>query len=102
MMKSPHFQVQSTGTSNRITLHSKDLVIDEGNVSVTDLTTDLPLPISSIEYDLLNDFLIIQTSQQLLPESRYEVHIPFEAELKKDVVGYYRSSYQDSESQERV
>ncbi|XP_039453704.1 aminopeptidase N-like [Culex pipiens pallens] len=94
--------VQSTGTSNRITLHSKDLVIDEGNVSVTDLTTDLPLPISSIEYDLLNDFLIIQTSQQLLPESRYKVHIPFEAELKKDVVGYYRSSYQDSESQERV
>lgn len=101
-MNSYQLQVQSTGTSNRITLHSKDLVIDEGNVSVTDLTTAKLLSISSVDYDLLNDFLIIQTSQQLLPESKYEVHIPFEAELKKDVVGYYRSSYQDSESQERV
>lgn len=89
--------------SANVTLHSKDLTIDENRTSIVNLSTFQPLPIDTVDYDLQNDFLIIRVggSDQLRANDRYLLSIPFEAELKTDVIGYYRSSYVDSESGQR-
>ena len=90
--------------SSSVTLHSKDLTIDENRTSVINLNTSQPLPIDTVDYDPQNDFLIIRIgggSEKLREGEQYLLSIPFEAELKMDVVGYYRSSYVDSASGQR-
>ncbi|XP_062552054.1 aminopeptidase N-like [Armigeres subalbatus] len=95
--------VTSIYDSSNITLHSKDLIIDENRTSIINLNASQPLPIATLDYDLQNDFLIIRIdgSDQIQANEQYLLSIPFEGELKNDVIGYYRSSYVASESGQR-
>ncbi|XP_065072851.1 aminopeptidase N-like [Ochlerotatus camptorhynchus] len=93
--------VTSIYDAYNVTLHAKHLTINESKTSITDLNSSQPLTVVTVDYDLQNDFLIIRTSEQLSADNRYQLTIPFEAELKSDVIGYYRSSYLDSDSGQR-
>ncbi|XP_055638577.1 aminopeptidase N-like isoform X2 [Toxorhynchites rutilus septentrionalis] len=64
--------------------------------------TNRTIKLSKIDYDLLNDFLIVRTSGRLRTGNHYRLSIPFESELKSEVVGYYRSSYIDPDSEQRT
>ncbi|XP_058444532.1 aminopeptidase N-like [Malaya genurostris] len=94
--------VRSRYNSIDITLHSKNLSIAENNISIRDLYHKRQVKIFAIAYDPRNDFLIIRTAGLFREGHRYRLSIPFEAELKADVIGYYRSSYLNSESGQRV
>lgn len=94
-------QVTSIYDAYNVTLHAKHLTIDESKTSITDLNSSQPLTVVAVDYDLQNDFLIIRTSEQLSADNQYQLSIPFEAELKTDVIGYYRSSYLDADSGQR-
>ncbi|XP_053699482.1 aminopeptidase N-like [Sabethes cyaneus] len=89
--------------SNDVTLHAKELTIGEDRITISDLYHKQQMDIFTIGYDPGRDFLTITVTNGLFREGhRYVLSIPFEAELRSDVVGYYRSSYLDSKSQERI
>lgn len=47
------------------------------------------------------DFFIIHTNELLQKDSQYELFIPFKSELSKGLLGFYRSSYVDKQTNEK-
>lgn len=103
--------------TDKIILHSKNLVINEDEVSVMlhDATEvlplksedekkcvekckrddNVPLKILSHCYHDEYEFYIINLEEKLTPGLTYSVFIPYEGELTQGLAGYYRSSYKD-------
>lgn len=52
-------------------------------------------------HDVENDFLMLKLSEPLKANVRYEVLIPFYGVLNEDLLGYYRSSFIDSNTKEK-
>lgn len=80
--------------TQNITLHSKDLEIKENEVTVND-SSGRKVAISKIAYDKENEFLIINLSEKLAADGKYNVFIAFEGKLSDNLAGFYRSSYMD-------
>ncbi|XP_030752545.1 aminopeptidase N-like [Sitophilus oryzae] len=91
-----------TPTKN-ITLHSKDLEIEEEKVALKDISSKVIKEIKELKvtYDKENDFLIILLDQPLTEDHRYEIYIPFKGKLNDGLAGFYRSSYVDSHTKEK-
>lgn len=47
------------------------------------------------------DFFIIHTNEILQKDTKYEVFIPFKSDLSKGLLGFYRSSYVDKQSNQK-
>lgn len=97
-----HFEVLQN--TKNITLHSKNLTIDESHITLRDTAsassssdngTKLNNCISSTEVNSIHDFYVMHTCSELLAGHVYELSIPFSAELNRQLEGYYRSSYLD-------
>uniref|UniRef100_A0A336M458 Aminopeptidase n=1 Tax=Culicoides sonorensis TaxID=179676 RepID=A0A336M458_CULSO len=86
--------------TNNITLHAKNLTINEEKVKVK-LIHD-KIEIKEIKYDDENDFLIIMTNETFRKGNKYMIYIPFEAPLSSGLSGYYMSSYFDQKKKEKV
>jgi len=80
-----------------ITLHSKDIEIQNKTVTVQDEQSN-NVGISSYSYDKDREFFILHLSTNLKKGSRYTVKITFTAFLKDNLKGFYRSEYNDKES----
>ncbi|XP_050303200.1 aminopeptidase N-like [Anthonomus grandis grandis] len=85
-------------TTSNITLHSKDLTIDENAVSIRDATSKVSKAVKGLKitYEKDHDFLIIHLNEPLIEDHRYEIYIPFKGILNDGLAGFYRSSYIDS------
>lgn len=98
-------------STDRIILHSKNLVINEDEVVValensddgsgeekdcgiecTDYTT---LKILNHCYHDDYEFYIITLTEKLKPGFKYSVLIPYQGEITQGLAGFYRSSYTD-------
>lgn len=88
--------------SNNITLHAKNLTIDQKLVEIKNLDgADQGISLESIEVNPLHDYYIMKLSKPLLKDGRYLLKMPFKAELNKNLFGYYRSVYTDKTTGER-
>jgi len=83
-------------TSN-ITLHSKNLTINESEITLRQIKGEgnPDICVTSTEVNPTHDFYILNTCQELLAGHVYELNLPFSAELNRQLEGYYRSSYLD-------
>ncbi|CAH1738623.1 aminopeptidase N-like [Aphis gossypii] len=76
----------------RIVLNAKDLRVTD--VRVTDVNTGTRLTVADRWLADDDEQLIVTLEGRcLLPERRYEVAVDFQAPLRDDMSGYYRSSY---------
>ncbi|KAH8232214.1 hypothetical protein KR032_002212 [Drosophila birchii] len=88
--------------TKNITLHSKDLTIDESQTTLSQVNSkeNIANCVSSTEVNPSHDYYILNTCQELLAGNVYELKLSFSAELKAQLEGYYRSSYEDPEANE--
>ncbi|KAH8278476.1 hypothetical protein KR018_003846 [Drosophila ironensis] len=87
--------------TKNITLHSKNLTIDDSQVTLRQITGDnKDNCVSSISVNTNYDFYILKTCQELVAGSTYELSLPFSAALNTDVEGYFLGSYKNSGSNE--
>ncbi|KAH8232363.1 hypothetical protein KR032_004784 [Drosophila birchii] len=88
--------------TNNITLHSKNLTIDESRTTLTRLSgrTMKDICVSSTAVNPTEDYYILNPCQELLADNFYELRLFFSAEIDQRMSGYYRSSYRDPESNE--
>ncbi|XP_017083204.1 aminopeptidase N-like [Drosophila eugracilis] len=95
-------KLEALQNTKNITLHSKDLEIDEAQITLRQVSGEglKDNCVSSTEVNPNHDFYILHTCQELVAGHAYELELPFSAELQDQLVGYYRSSYVDPVSNE--
>ncbi|KAH8351352.1 hypothetical protein KR084_010021 [Drosophila pseudotakahashii] len=94
--------IEALENTSNITLHSRDLTIDESQITLREISDEGNLDncITSTEVNPIHDFYILKTCQELLAGHVYELNLPFSAELNRQLEGYYRSSYLDPVTKE--
>lgn len=98
-----HFQVNVVENTKNITLHAKNLNITRDDITLSSLPyrgdrIDKKVSINRTEFQEDFDFFVIHTNDVLQQGNQYELFIPFKSDLSKGLLGYYRSSYNDKES----
>lgn len=94
-------ELEALQNTRNITLHSKSLLIDDSKITLTQVNGEKKDNcISSTEVNAVHDFYILNACQELEAGNIYQLTLPFEAELNKQLQGYYRSSYQIPETNE--
>ncbi|XP_058125970.1 aminopeptidase N-like [Anopheles ziemanni] len=94
--------------ATNITLHSKNLTLLEDKIVLRELAfddqskTSRSIDIKSVEYLTDNDYAVFHASTPMKKSYRYELTIPFEAPLGTGLLGYYRSSYMDKASKQKI
>ncbi|XP_060657359.1 glutamyl aminopeptidase [Drosophila nasuta] len=83
---------------NNITLHSKNLTIDETQIIVTSRYGNNCIVKS--EFDEDKEFFILQLCELLQDDEHYELMIPFEGFLNNNQSGYYWSSFNNTKTNE--
>lgn len=86
--------------TNNITLHAKNLTINEEKVKVKLIHDKIEL--KEVKLDQENEFLVIVANETFRKGNKYMVYIPFEAPLSSGLQGYYKSSYFDKKRKEKV
>ncbi|XP_016983795.1 aminopeptidase N-like [Drosophila rhopaloa] len=83
--------------TKNITLHSKDLTIDETQTTVRQISGEGKTNncVTSTAVNPTHNFYTLNTCQELLAGHVYELNLHFSAELNRQLEGYYRSSYVD-------
>ncbi|XP_001995248.2 aminopeptidase N [Drosophila grimshawi] len=87
------FQVQQP--TNNITLHAKNLTIDDSQITLS-AHNGLKTNIIKTELNKEKEFYIMHVAGELPESEQYELMIPFKAQLSENDTGYYWSSYNDS------
>ncbi|ETN63860.1 protease m1 zinc metalloprotease [Anopheles darlingi] len=101
--------------ATNVTLHSKNLTLTEPDIVLTELgpgngaTEDgasipagRPIEIKRVQYLPENDYVVVHASELMKKHYRYAVRIPFEGALGQGLLGYYRSSYVDAQTRQKV
>uniref|UniRef100_B3P5I6 Aminopeptidase n=1 Tax=Drosophila erecta TaxID=7220 RepID=B3P5I6_DROER len=90
-------QIQALENSNNITLHSKELTIDETETTLRQIGGEDSRDncVTSTEINPTHDFYILHTCEELLAGHVYELSLQFSTTLLDRLEGYYRSSYVD-------
>lgn len=89
-------QIIALENTDQITLHAKDLNLDILNIRIQDVeSSEDPYTVTNVAYDKLNDFVIMELSNELIKDHKYALHIPYNGTLIEGLIGYYRSSYFD-------
>lgn len=89
--------IEALENTKNITLHSKNLTIDESQITLRQIGGEGKKEncVSSTAVNPTHDFYILNTCQELLAGNTYELYMPFAADLNRQLEGYYRSSYKD-------
>uniref|UniRef100_A0A182N0H6 Aminopeptidase n=1 Tax=Anopheles dirus TaxID=7168 RepID=A0A182N0H6_9DIPT len=93
--------------TDNITLHSKNLTLAEEQIVLRAVepagSEPSPVAIKSVEYAKDDsDFVVLRTGAPLRKGARYELTVPFASNLTTGLIGYYRSSYLDKASKQKV
>ncbi|KAH8232570.1 hypothetical protein KR032_009615 [Drosophila birchii] len=89
--------IEALENTKNITLHSKNLTIDESKITLSHISgaDKKDNCVSSTAVNPTHDFYILNTCQELIAGNSYELFLPFAADLNRQLEGYYRSSYKD-------
>ncbi|EDX14830.1 GD17884 [Drosophila simulans] len=95
-------QIEVLQNTHNITVHSKDLTIDDTDVTLSQIGGEATTEncITSTAVNPTHDFYILNTCKELLAGQVYELSLPFSAKLQDQLAGYYRSSYVDTVANE--
>ncbi|XP_050744358.1 aminopeptidase N isoform X2 [Drosophila biarmipes] len=92
--------IEALENTRNITLHSKNLTIDDSEITLRLIsgkgTRDIC--VSSTSVNPVHDFYILNTCEELLAGNVYKLSLPFSADLSRQLIGYYRSSYIDPDA----
>jgi len=88
--------VEATDT---IVLHPCNLNIDSKSVVVANGGKNV-IPVSSVSFDPKKELMNVKSTENFKPGDEYVLTIPFTGNITDDLVGYYKSSYVDKESNE--
>lgn len=69
--------------------------------SANDKKCNPKLTIESTEFVTEHDFFIVHTKEVLEKGCQFDLFIPFGSDLSTGLLGYYRSSYTDKQSNEK-
>lgn len=87
-------------------MHSRNLNINTTQIVLKKLSQDDKstenVLLGNTNFDKSHEMIIISTVDKLTKGSKYELYIPFDAELGTGLLGYYRSSYLDKSTNKRV
>jgi len=86
--------VEATDT---IVLHSNSLDIDTKSVVVANSGENV-VPVDSVSFDPKKELMYVKSTGTFKPGDEYVLTIPFTGNITDDLVGYYKSSYVDKES----
>lgn len=85
--------------TKNITLHSKNLTIDNSLITLRDTSSaNKKYCFSGTEVIPAHDFFVMRICEELVAGQVYELTMPFAADLNRQLEGYYRSSYNDPET----
>ncbi|XP_065722166.2 aminopeptidase Ey isoform X2 [Drosophila suzukii] len=92
--------IEALENTRNITLHSKNLTIDESKITLRKISEDGNKDncVTSTSINPIHDFYILNTCEELLAGNVYKLSVPFSADLSRQLIGYYRSSYKDPET----
>jgi hypothetical protein len=80
-------------STHEIVLHTNKLNITESSIVIQPLgTSEAPMS-PDVEYDTVNQFLILKTSRQMTAGANFSVEMTFYGPLIDDLAGLYLSSY---------
>ncbi|XP_052084132.1 aminopeptidase N-like isoform X2 [Mytilus californianus] len=85
-------EMQCIKSTNEIVLHSNKLNISEQSIQVMQMGSGSQIS-HSVEFDKVNQFLILKSNTQFMAGSNYSVYIEFRGPLTDDLAGLYLSSY---------
>lgn len=90
-------------SAKNITLHAKNLNISDADILIHQLKGDdkKQVTVNRTEFQEEFDFFIIHTNEILQKDAQYDVFIPFKSDLSKGLLGFYRSSYVDKQSNQK-
>ncbi|XP_055525327.1 aminopeptidase N-like [Wyeomyia smithii] len=90
--------------ATNVTLHSKNLTITGEDVKLVELSDSASksVEIKRTQFITDNDYVVFHTGEFLKKGYRYEISIPFSGYLGTGLLGYYRSSYVDKQTQQKV
>ena len=91
----------AAAAGRNVTVHVKDLVVENDTISVRDTTTGYDLTVSGVKYDADREFLVILLPRDVQLQHRYDVTIRYTGNLKDKLAGFYRSSYKDPQGKKR-
>ncbi|XP_015604740.1 aminopeptidase N [Cephus cinctus] len=84
--------------STNITLHSKEQTIDESRTFLAPYNDNTTRYSITHNYDTTTDFLIL-SANETLPVGNYTLIIHYTGDLRDDMIGFYRSSYTNSNNE---
>ena len=93
------FRLNVTEPTSNVTLHAKDLRIDESAIKLKAVEKSTRHrraahpEINKIETYPIKDLLVIHSKEMFEPGTQLDLIIPFKGEIKDDLKGLYRSSY---------
>lgn len=91
-----HIRFQALSNTSTITLHYRELTIENINLFYAGNATPVLIESNIIHtVDEVREFLIIPTAQELEIYEQYIVEIAYTGILRDDNIGFYRSSYRD-------
>ena len=80
-------------STHEIVLHTNKLNISESSIVIKPLGTNELQIYSNVEFDTVNQFLILKTSRQMAAGANFSVEMKFYGPLIDDLAGLYLSSY---------
>lgn len=88
--------MQATDT---VVLHSNSLNVDTKAVVITDGNGKV-VPVTDVSFVPEKELMYVKSTEQFQPSTDYVLTIPFTGNITDDLVGYYKSSYVDKETNE--
>lgn len=85
--------------TDTIVLHSNNLDVDTKSVTIADGGGKV-VPVSSVTFVPKTERMYVKSSEQFKTGGEYVLTIPFVGNITDDLVGYYKSSYVDAETNE--
>lgn len=86
-------EMQCRKSTHEIVLHSNKLNITTDSIEIKLLGSGSQPSIGNVEFDKINQFLILTTKEELIAGRNYSVKIEFRGPLIDDLAGLYLSSY---------
>lgn len=86
--------LQATDT---IMLHSNNLNVNTKGVSIVDSYGKV-IPVNDVSFVPKREFMYVKSSEKFKSGEKYILTVPFAGNITDDLVGYYKSSYVDMET----
>lgn len=83
--------------TDTIVLHSNSLSIDTKTVVIANGGGKV-VPVSNVSFDSKTERMYVKSAQEFKSGVEYVLTIPFMGNITNDLVGYYKSSYVDKET----